>query len=289
MQKNEFIQRVIEPNELQQRLQQSQQQNTQEHYLPVFVGSAESFAQAHIPSAVLIQPAQLVCGIPPAVGKIADQDDLRHLFTSLGIQKNTTIIAYDDEGGGWAGRLIWTLDVINHSKYLFANGGIQAWLTSGLPIEQGYPSHTPIENNPDIAYDFEIDSQQIVQLDDIMTGLAGNSIQVWDARSAAEHSGAKAVAARGGRIPGAKNIDWLELMDKSNHLRLLPLEHIANLAESRGLSLDNQQLTITHCQSHHRSGLSYIVGKMLGLNIKAYDGSWSEWGNLPDTPVETDR
>ncbi|MBT3897162.1 MAG: sulfurtransferase, partial [Gammaproteobacteria bacterium] len=44
---------------------------------------------------------------------------------------------------------------------------------------------------------------------------------------------------------------------------------------------------ITHCQTHHRSGLTYLIGKSLGYDIKAYPGSWSEWGNHPDTPVET--
>ena len=104
-----------------------------------------------------------------------------------------------------------------------------------------------------------------------------NNCRPWE-----EIAGTKIFAARGGHIPGAINLDWLELMDRNNQLRLRT--DIRNLIEDRGIRSANS--VITHCQTHHRSGLTYLVGKLLGLNIKAYHGSWSEWGNDPDTPIE---
>lgn len=283
MQPTTFSQRILEPEDLNALLNETETANSD--FLPVFVGGVESFAQAHIPGSVIVAPQQIVCGIAPAPGKIPDAGDLQHLFESIGLTPETTIVAYDDEGGGWAGRLIWTLDVIGHDNYLFLNGGINAWLAEGLSIEQGYD---PASAATPSSYPVTIDKSQVVSVDDIVNALQDESIQIWDARSAQEHSGEKVVAARGGRIPGAKNVDWLELMDRSNSLRLKPSGDIEQLLEQRGLSLDNSKSTITHCQTHHRSGLSYIVGKMLGLDIKAYDGSWSEWGNRNDTPVESD-
>ena len=87
-----------------------------------------------------------------------------------------------------------------------------------------------------------------------------------------------------GHIPGAVNLDWLDTMDPDNGMRIR--SDIAALLQSRGITPDKK--IITHCQTHHRSGLTWLIGKALAYDIKAYDGSWSEWGNDPDTPIETD-
>ena len=105
---------------------------------------------------------------------------------------------------------------------------------------------------------------------------------IWDARSEEEHAGSKVFAARGGHIPGAINLDWLDTMDSANGLRIKA--DIRDILKESGISMD--QKIITHCQTHHRSGLTWLIGKSLGLDIKAYDGSWSEWGNDPDVPIE---
>ena len=89
-------------------------------------------------------------------------------------------------------------------------------------------------------------------------------------------------SARHGHIPGAVNLDWELLKDSRRQLRLV--ENLDEIAASLGL-LQAKQI-ITHCQSHHRSGLSYLVGRLLGLNIKAFHGSWAEWGNDLNTPIE---
>ena len=104
----------------------------------------------------------------------------------------------------------------------------------------------------------------------------------WDVRSAEEYAGLRSGSARHGHIPGAVNLDWELLKDSNRQLRLV--ENLDEIAASLGL-LQAEQV-ITHCQSHHRSGLSYLVGRLLGLNIKAFHGSWAEWGNDPNTPIE---
>ena len=247
--------------------------------LPVFVGSEEAFNQAHIPGSALIRPAELVCGAAPATGKIPDTDDLAQLFAKIGLDKDRIVIAYDDEGGGWAGRLIWTLDVTGHKNYHYIDGGIVAWKAEQQAIETGASQVNSIEEQP-----INIDSNQIVTANDIIEALDDPNFIVWDARSAQEYAGEKVLAARGGHIPGAANLDWLDLIDRSNHTRLKPIATIQNMLSERKLS--TEKTIVTHCQTHHRSGLTYLAGKILGLNIKAYDGSWSEWGNLDNTPIE---
>jgi thiosulfate/3-mercaptopyruvate sulfurtransferase len=118
----------------------------------------------------------------------------------------------------------------------------------------------------------------------VLSQIGDSDSIVWDARALEEYTGTKVTALKNGHIPGAVNLDWLELIDHDSNLRLKPLDILKRKLESLGI--DKNKKIITHCQTHHRSGLSYLVGKILGLDIKAYDGSWSEWGNHPDTPVE---
>ena len=251
----------------------------QDHVLVVFVGSEDAYRKAHIPGSHLIRPAELVCGVAPAVGKLPDADDLALLFSRIGLNDNSIVIAYDDEGGGWAGRLIWTLDIISHPHYHYLDGGLVAWLEEQRATESGLK-----ENNPTSSYVVNINNDLIVTADNIIESLNDDNFIIWDARSSHEYQGKKILAARGGHIPGASNIDWLELMDRSNALRLKPLETITEMLDKKHLTANKN--IVTHCQTHHRSGLTYLVGKILGLNIKAYDGSWSEWGNLEKTPIE---
>ena len=92
--------------------------------------------------------------------------------------------------------------------------------------------------------------------------------------------GLKQVSARVGHIPGAVNYDWLQLKDDAQKLNRAADPDLA------ALGLDSSKTIITHCQTHHRSGLSYMWGRLQGWQIKAYHGSWSEWGNREDTPID---
>jgi len=263
---------IIEPAQLEACLD-----NTE--LLIVDLSQAQTYAQVHVPGAIHINPSELVCGIPPATGKLPTLEQLSSLFAQIGYSPDKHIVAYDDEGGGWAGRFIWTLDVIGHSAYSYLNGGIHAWLKEGHPVSEEAPHTKP--SNPVLT----IHSEVIAQMDDVLKSLDDGNIKIWDARSAEEYAGSKVTAQRNGHIPGAMNLDWLHTMDKDNNLRLLPLQELQNLLSSLGIQANNK--IITHCLTHHRSGLTYLIAKALGYDVLAYDGSWSEWGNHPDTPIET--
>lgn len=231
-----------------------------------------------LPGALMVSPRSLVAGVPPATGKLPNTDQLQALFSQLGYTgRDQPVVVYDDEGGGWAGRFIWTLDVIGHRNYAYLNGGLHAWLAAGLPLAPPPPLPKPT------GVKLSISNGRIATREYIEARLGNPDTVIWDARSPEEYRGDKRLARRGGHIPGAINYEWTRAMDPARGYRIR--QGVRQELEALGITGDRE--IITHCQSHHRSGFTYLVARALGYNrIRAYDGSWSEWGNLPDTPIE---
>lgn len=241
---------------------------------------ADTFIANHIPGAIHLDFKRLQLGQAPTPGALPTIENLEQVFSELGLTPDTHVICSDDEGGGWAGRLIWVLDTIGHTKYSYLNGGIIAWLEAGLPTESGDISPASSQYKiTDINAGYSFTKEQIIE------NLGQQNFAIWDARSAAEYSGDKVISKRGGHIPGAVNYEWTRGMDKARGLRINDLNAFRALLSDLGL--DESKKIATHCQTHHRSGFTYLVGKILGFDIRGYAGSWSEWGNDDNTPVTT--
>ena len=120
--------------------------------------------------------------------------------------------------------------------------------------------------------------------DYILAHLKDPAVVLLDARSPDEYTGRTKRAARVGHIPGAVNYNWTDAMDQSRFLRLKDAQELKRALEGLGVTPDKE--VITYCQTHHRSAHTYVVLKSLGYpKVKAYPGSWSEWGARDDTAV----
>lgn len=240
----------------------------------------QNWHNAHVPGAVHVNPNELVSGIPPASGSLPPLGQLRALFARIGYAPHKHIVAYDDEGGGWAGRFLWTLDVIGHERYSYLNGGLYAWYHEKHPVTAEVADVVP-----NIGIELSLHADAIAELDTVRAAIGAAGTKIWDARSREEYLGLRSSSRRAGHIPGAVNLDWLELMDRTRNLRLLPEPELRRKLDAIGIRAGDT--IITHCQSHHRSGLSWLVAKTLGFPAKAYHASWGEWGNRDDTPIES--
>ncbi|MCL6415625.1 sulfurtransferase [Aestuariirhabdus sp. Z084] len=261
---------ILEPEELQPLLGHSE-------LLILDLCRGDLYSRAHVPGAIHIEPSRLMRREEPAMGKCPTPEQLLQLFRDIGYTGQEHIVVYDDEGGGWAGRMIWTLDLIQHPHYSYLNGGMLAWLDSGLATEQA--ANQPSSSTVELEFDFS----PLVSREALQAQLGNDDLVIWDARSEAEYRGEKVMALRGGHIPGAINYEWTRAMDRNRQLRIRD----DLLPELEALGIARNKRIVTHCQSHHRSGFTYLLGKALGYeSIQAYDGSWSEWGNLPDTPID---
>jgi thiosulfate/3-mercaptopyruvate sulfurtransferase len=264
---------LVEPDQLQGAL-------GAENLLVIDLSEEPAYAQQHVPGAVNLPYRAIIDAKPPAMGLLPEDRRLGEVLSSLGVTPATHVVAYDNEGNGKASRLLWTLDAAGHTKFSLLNGGLHAWVNEGHPTEQG--------SNPPRREDGSVKRSPGVVADKayILAHLDDPEVVVLDVRTPAEFAGDDVRAARGGHIPGAVNMDWTLAIDRGRNLRLKPEGDLRRMLEELGVTPDKE--VIVHCQTHHRSAHTYMVLKSLGYpRIRGYDGSWSEWGNDQNTPIES--
>ena len=243
-------------------------------------GHAE-FLEAHIPGAVFFD-----------IDRIADhKTDLPHMLPNpdafaqaagrLGLSRDATIVAYDTFGVRAAARVWWTLRVMGFEKVFVLDGGLRAWRSEGRPVELG-------EAVPQtIAVSHAFEPALLRNVDDIRALLTSKAAQIVDARSGPRFRGEipePRAGLRSGHMPGARNLPFDSLLQADG--RMKPAAELAQLFRSAQVDLD--QPVVTTCGSGITASVLALALARLGRDRAAvYDGSWTEWGGLPDTPVAT--
>lgn len=264
---------VVAPEDLLQHLEHPR-------LLLIDLSEPPSYAQRHLPGAVNLPYQNIIRAEPPAMGLMPTEARLSEVLAGIGLTEDSHVVAYDSEGNGRASRLLWTLDVLGHDAFSLLDGGLAGWIAAGGPVESGSVDPRPSRyqarvRKPDVLAD----------ADYIRSHLDDPDVVILDTRSPGEYSGADQRAARAGHIPGAVNFEWTRSMDPQRDRRFLPEQQLRSMLAELGVTPDKE--VITHCQTHHRSAHTYVLLKQLGFrHLRGYPGSWSEWGNREDTPVE---
>lgn len=240
------------------------------------VRDARRFEEARVPQARWVDVAEWSRGF----GRGQDADGWSARLGALGIAADSTVVVYDDGTAKDAARAWWILQYWGVSDARLLNGGWSAWRKSGLAVETG--SAAPVAAT---RFQARPQAARFATKQDVLDSLADRSLLVVDARSEGEHCGTQKLGnQRGGAIPGAKHLDWVELLDPQTQ-RFKSAAQIGKLFAAAQIDLDRP--LAAHCQSGGRSSVMAFALELMGAkHVRNYYAGWSEWGNDAQTPIE---
>lgn len=238
----------------------------------------------HIPGAVLFDWRKDMND--PVARDILSRQQLEDLLSKAGVTADTTLVLYGDFNNWFAAFGFWILKYYGIEKLLLMNGGRKKWLAEDERVTKDLPNY-----GRSIIKVKEPNESIRTYLDAVRQGLKeGNRVLV-DVRSPAEFTGEITAppeypnehAQRGGHIPGAINIPWSQAVSEDGTFK--SANDLKKLYEGKGVTADKD--IVTYCRIGERSSFTwFVLTYLLGFqNVKNYDGSWTEWGNIVRNPI----
>lgn len=244
-------------------------------FIVLDVRDKKQYAAGRVPGAVWVDAAAWAKAFKD--GKDAEGWSAR--IGKLGIHADSSVVVYDNQAFNEAARIWWILRYWGVDDVRLLNGNWKTWKKTGLTIETGKPRQpSPIQ------FTAAPRSQRLATKGLILASLKNSGLQIVDARSEGEFCGIdKRKNKRAGAIPGAKHLEWSDLIDKDTQ-RFKTAEQLRNLFADAEIKLDRP--TATHCQGGGRSSVMAFGMELMGAgNVANYYASWGEWGNCDDTPI----
>lgn len=243
------------------------------------------YERGHIPGAVNLRwHTDLVDTVKR---DLVDRDRFLKLVREAGIDKDTTIVLYGDNNNWFAARGAWVFEIHGlGAQVKLLDGGRKLWEARNLPLDTRTPTYKPTELS--LAPSFSRFLR--ARLSDVLSAVESNgATQIVDIRSPAEFEGKviapegiKELSVRAGHVPGAVNFPWGKAVNADGTFK-----SVAELKkEFAALGIDGSKPVIVYCRIGERSSHTWFaLRKLLGYNVRNYDGSWTEYGNAVGVPI----
>jgi len=216
-----------------------------------------------------------------------DKEKFEKLMSHKGISNDTTVVFYGDRNNWWACYAFWVFKLFGHENCLMMNGGRKKWIEEDRPLVKDVPEY------PVTSYTVSGINESIRAFKDEVMAHIGSGNPLIDVRSPAEYTGEllhmeaypQEGALRGGHIPGAANVPWATAANEDGTFKSTD-ELVSIYKDDKGLKEGDD--VIAYCRIGERSSHTwFVLTYLLGFeNVRNYDGSWTEWGNLVRVPIE---
>ena len=243
-------------------------------------GSPGDYAEGHLPGALFLSMESLSNPDDPVEGTIATREGVSDALSAIGATRTETLVLYDRQRSLQAARAYWVLKYYGHPEVRVYDGGAARWTADGRAMSSESPTTARSEYAAGPA-DPELQTtwQYVVDhVDDPAT-------LTCDVRSPNEYLGRDVRSARGGHIPGSINVEWTAAVNGDGTFK--STAELRALYTAAGFTPDKQ--IITYCQTGVRGAHTwFVLSELLGYpSVRNYDGSWAEYGNNPESPIES--